>query len=283
MSDVVMTEDLRAAIGREERGREAISPELARRYLDTLAAGPSPAAPGELMGIQWCLAPQSAPISETGHDGHLRKGQFLPAVPLPRRMWAGGALRFEDDLLRGDEVERFSRIADIRVKEGRTGTLCFVTVEHTYSTPRGIAVRERQDLVYRAAAAGPVPLAGEQAEPDQPGDVVAEVEASTLLLFRYSALTFNGHRIHYDRDYATAQEFYPGLVVHGPMQAAFAMRLAASLEPGRRPATFTFRGVAPMTDGGVFRVRARRAGADAVTLQVIAPDGRLTTLAEMTW
>jgi 3-methylfumaryl-CoA hydratase len=283
MSDTVDIGALNAAVGREEKRREIISSEIAQRYIDTLAEGPSPAAPSTLLGIQWCLAQPITPIAATGPDGHPRRGGFLPAVPLPRRMWAGGALTFEDDLLPGDEVERISRVADVRLKEGRSGALCFVTVEHAYSTPRGVAVRERQHIVYRAAAIAPMPLAGRQAEPDQPGDVVAEIAASTLLLFRYSALTFNGHRIHYDREYAVREEFYPGLVVHGPMQASFAMRLAASLEPGRRPAAFSFRGVAPMVDGGVFRVRARRLGPDRMEVQVIAADGRLTTQAEMRW
>lgn len=278
MNGTAGMDELRTAIGREERHREAISPGLAQRYLDTLAAGPELG----LMGIQWCLAPPSVPVAETGPDGHPRKGQFLPAVPLPRRMWAGGSLTFHDDLRVGDDVERVSRIADISMKEGRSGALCFVAVEHSYETTRGVALRERHDIVYRAAAA-PVPLAGVMADDDRPGDVSLEIEASSLLLFRYSALTFNGHRIHYDRDYAMREEFYPGLVVHGPLQATFAMRLAASLDPGRRPARFAFRGVSPLIDGGCFRVRARRTAPDAVALHVIASDGRLTTTADMTW
>jgi 3-methylfumaryl-CoA hydratase len=275
--------DFQDAVGREEHGREAISPELARRFRDTLAAGPAPGGDGALLGIQWCIAPQTAPIADTGGDGHLRTGGFLPALPLPRRMWAGGALRFEDALREGDVVERHSQIAAVRMTQGRSGPLCFVTVAHDYATARGVALRERQDLVYRAAATAAGPLPGEPAAPDRPGDVVAEIEASSLLLFRYSALTFNGHRIHYDRDYARDVEFYPGLVVHGPMQASFALRLAASLEPGRRVAAFRFRGVAPMVDGGRFRLRARRAEAGRMGVEVIAQDGRLTTVAELDW
>lgn len=275
--------ELKAALGREERRSEAISPDMAQRYLDTLADGPVLAPPAELMGIQWCLAPATVPIAETGPDGHPRKGGFLPAVPLPRRMWAGGSLTFLDDFRVGDAVERVSKVADIRMKEGRTGALCFVTVEHSYRTERGVAVQERQDIVYREAATEAAPLSGEPADADLPGDVCLDIEASTLLLFRYSALTFNGHRIHYDRDYAMRKEFYPGLVVHGPLQATFAMRLAASLGSGQRPTRFSFRGVAPMVDGGKFRVRARRTAADAVVLSVIAADGRLTTAAEMKW
>ena len=160
-------------------------------------------------------------MSELGPDGHPARGGFLPPVPLPRRMWAGGELEFFDTLRVGDEVTRTSRIAEVTMKTGSTGVLCFVSVDHLVTTPRGTAIRERQDIVYRdvsTAAAAP-------AKPAAPPPTAQHREshmADPVLLFRYSALTFNGHRIHYDRDYVTKVEGYPGLIFHGPMQAALA-------------------------------------------------------------
>ncbi len=198
-------------------------------------------------------------------------------------MWAGGRINFHDLLRAGDMVVRVSRIADVQMKQGRTGPLCFVAVDHVYTTARGPLVEERQDIVYREAPSSPQSLVGEQASADQTGDVVAEIAATTLLLFRYSALTFNGHRIHYDRGYATEAEFYPGLVVHGPLQATYAYRLAAALDARRSLKRFSYRGVSPLIQGDIFRVRARREGADAARVCVIAADGRETMSGQAEW
>src|SRR5207245_963914 len=144
-------------------------------------------------------------MSMLGPDGHPTRGGFLPPVPLPRRMWAGGELEFLDPLRVGDEALRTSRISDVTVKTGSTGTLCFVSVEHVVTTPRGIATRELQDIAYRDVdrALGGAPAAP-KAPPPPPAAKHREAHmADPVLLFRYSALTFNGHRIHYDRDYVT--------------------------------------------------------------------------------
>ncbi|MGC2781762.1 MAG: MaoC family dehydratase N-terminal domain-containing protein, partial [Bradyrhizobium sp.] len=186
-----------------------------------------------------------------GPDGHPTRGGFLPPVPLPRRMWAGGEVQFIDPLRVGDLATRVSTISDVSLKSGSTGQLCFVAVEHVVTTPRGTAIRERQDIVYRD-------MGGAQAAPAKAPPVAQHSEthvSDPVLLFRYSALTFNGHRIHYDRDYVTKVEGYPGLIFHGPLQAALLVEFAARLK-GKAPATFSYRGVQPLFEGSEFSVNA---------------------------
>ena len=204
----------------------------------------------------WCLAQPVFPMSELSQDGHPTRGGFLPPVPLPRRMWAGGELQFFDALRVGDEAKRSSRISDVTLKTGSTGTLCFVAVEHEISTTRGVAIRERHDIVYRDVS-GTAPAASGKPSPPPPVAKHRESHmADPVLLFRYSALTFNGHRIHYDRDYVTKVEGYPGLVFHGPMQAAFIVELAAKLHGGTPPKKLSYRGVQPLFEGSEFSVNA---------------------------
>jgi 3-methylfumaryl-CoA hydratase len=196
-------------------------------------------------------------MSEVGADGHPKRGGFLPPVPLPRRMWAGGEINFAEPLRVGDVVTRTSTIKDLTLKSGSTGLLCFVSVDHVYKTPRGVALRERHDIVYRE-----MPASEQNAGPAKPQAASAPAKhserhlADPVLLFRYSALTFNGHRIHYDRDYVTRVEGYPGLIVHGPLQAALLIELAAKLHGGKAPATFVYRGLQPLFDGSEFSVNA---------------------------
>lgn len=251
-------EHLKTWIGRTEEAEDTITPRLVAAFdatLETRTGGGDAAS----LAIHWCLAPPIVPVSATGPDGHPARGGFLPPVPLPRRMWAGGELAFHDPLRVGDDVHRRSRIEDVALKQGRSGRLCFVTVRHEISTARGLAIDERQDIVYRDA--GPAGTAGkgdnraQEATPTAPAEHSRTVLASPLLLFRYSALTFNGHRIHYDVDYCREEEGYPGLVVHGPMQATMLLHLAAEAI-GRTPSVFSYRGVSPLFDGDVFSVNA---------------------------
>lgn len=190
---------LRGWIGRTERAEDTLSPRLVTELRATLDKAASADRP-EPLTAHWCLAPPAAPMSGLGPDGHPARGSFLPPVPLPRRMWAGGALEFHDPVRVGDDVARESRIADVTMKHGGTGTLVFVTVEHRYSTSRGLAISERQDIVYRRAAV-PGATVSQPTAPSSPREARwrREVRADPVLLFRYSALTFNGHRIHYDR------------------------------------------------------------------------------------
>jgi 3-methylfumaryl-CoA hydratase len=262
-------------IGRTETVEDSVTPRLLRDYAATMDAELTDTAP---LALHWCLAPPAMPTSSLGPDGHPERGLLLPPVPLPRRMWAGGALNFHDRLRLGDVVRRNSRIADVVVKEGRSGTLCFVTLEHEVFSPRGLAISERQDVVYRdfgSAPATAAPAASREAEWEEDG------KASTALLFRYSALTFNGHRIHYDRPYAMGVETYPGLLVHGPLQATWLLEFAAKCG-GAAPVSFSFRGVSPLYDFASFKLRAVRQEG-GVKLWVETDENVVTMEASASW
>lgn len=244
---------LRGWIGRQDSGSETVSPALVEKFHATfdLKAPATAGAEAPLM-IHLCLGQPAVPTSELGPDGHPARGGFLPPVPLPRRMWAGGAMEFHAPIRIGEEVTRRSTIRDVTVKTGRTGTLCFVTVDHEVTSDGRLAVTERQDIVYRdigkTAAA-----ATDQGLPQ--GDDFRKIAPSAALLFRYSALTFNGHRIHYDTPYTREEEGYPGLIVHGPMQATMLAQYAADLR-GTRPKTFSFRSLSPLFDIADFTLNA---------------------------
>jgi 3-methylfumaryl-CoA hydratase len=189
--------------------------------------------------------------SDLGPDGHPKRGGFLPPVPLPRRMWAGGRVEFHHPLRVGESITRTSTIVNVQFKEGRTGPLVFVLVRHEIRNAQGAALTEEHDIVYRdfsAAATGtPAPA---------PDDSVWQrvIHPDDVLLFRYSALTFNGHRIHYDRRYATEVEAYPGLVVHGPLIATLLVDLVRSNLPQAKVMQFEFRAVSPLFDTEHFTV-----------------------------
>ncbi|MCJ2067342.1 MaoC family dehydratase N-terminal domain-containing protein [Methylobacterium sp. J-030] len=263
---------LRSWIGRSREKADRITPRILDAFQATfgqlLAPGKGDVAPPAL---HWCLAPETPPGDALGPDGHAAKGGFLPPVPLPRRMWAGGVVETLDILRLDDVVTRRETVRDVVLKEGRSGRLCFVTVDHVLSTARGVAIRERQDIVYRAQ-----PGASSVAAPPQEDVPSAYAEALSIvatptLLFRYSAMTFNGHRFHYDRPYATEVEGYADLVVHGPIQATLLMNLAARLL-GHVPRQFTYRGTSALTANQTFQVCGRVGGEDCfegVTLDQI--------------
>jgi 3-methylfumaryl-CoA hydratase len=211
--------------------------------------------------------------SELGSDGHARRGGFLPPVPLPRRMWAGGRLHWQvaNPLGVGDAVQRISRIESVTHKAGRTGDLLFVLVRHEVHNASGLALTEEHDIVYRAAVQAddpvPPPVAAETGAPWQ-RDIVPD----DVLLFRYSALTFNGHRIHYDRKYVTEVEGYPGLIVHGPLIATLLVDLLRRhVPPGARVKRFSFKAVRPTFDLHPFRVNGAPA-ADGKSVRLWAQD-----------
>ena len=217
------------------------------------------------LGLHWCLMPEIAATDELGQDGHPAKNRYLPPVPLPRRMWAGGSVETGSQLCIGDHVRRISTISEIVRKDGRSGQLWFVTIYHDYLTARGLAIRERQDLVYREAASSKAVAAANALSPELAsalqGHALSECgEVWTLtpappLLFRYSAITFNGHRIHYDLPYARDIEGYAGLVVHGPLQATLLLNLAAKVA-GTERLRMAYRGLAPAICGSALRVCA---------------------------
>jgi 3-methylfumaryl-CoA hydratase len=275
---------IRTWIGREQETIDVITPRLAESYnaifnadLDNLNGDDAPT------GIHWCLAPDIAPMRALGLDGHPARGGFLPPVPFPRRMWAGGQLWFSGSFRIGDEVAKRSVIEDVTQKIGRTGSLIFVTIRHDYRTARGPVLSERQDIVYREQALQP--LAGAEA-PSAPETLPAAdrtdlIEATPTLLFRYSAVTFNGHRIHYDLDYVTKEEGYPGLVFHGPLQASYLLRLAVDAGGGTLPRDFSFRSVRPLFAGGQISVNSRLE--DAGSLWIADQTGQRTMTATAIW
>lgn len=241
-------DDFSAWLGRKERRVERLEPLQSNALLAALGKEPIGADATALPALHhWLYFWDVRPPSELGTDGHPAKGGFLPPIPLPRRMWAGGRLQFEGELRFGDEVERMSRIAAIETKEGRSGTLVFVAVEHRLTGSNGARLLEEQDLVYREPSATPAPLPAPLAgAPDC--DHHETLAPDSVLLFRYSALTMNGHRIHYDRPYATREEGYAGLVVHGPLQATLLADLATR-RLGGSLRSFSFRGQSPAFGG----------------------------------
>ena len=258
MTEKLDLDHLRQWIGRSEEKTDIVTAHLVRALRATLFQEIGEPKPGDAAPFtaHWCMAQPVYPMSQLGPDGHPTRGGFLPPVPLPRRMWAGGELEFVEPLRVGDEMTRRSRISDVTMKTGSTGALCFVSVQHEISSPRGVAIRERQDIVYRDVAPAGEKPAAKPATPPPAAKHRQSHMADEVLLFRYSALTFNGHRIHYDRDYVTKVEGYPGLIFHGPMQAAFLVEFAAKLHGGSAPKKFAYRGVQPLFAPGEFSVNA---------------------------
>lgn len=229
----------------------------------------------------WLYFLRSAPLSALGRDGHPAKGGFLPPVALPRRMWAGGRFGFSDDLLIGAHVQKRSVIKDVALKTGRSGELCFVTVRHEIGSNKGAAFWEEHDIVYRE---DPAPDTQPRPTPDVGDDwsTSETITPSEVMLFRYSALTFNGHRIHYDRDYAQQVEGHGGLVVHGPLIATLLLDLAQRIYDGARPKAFEFRAASPLFDTAPFTLHARQ-DERTVVLAAATPQGRLAMQATATF
>ena len=284
MTETLDLDHLREWIGKTTEASDIVTAQLVKGLRATLFQEIGEPKPGDAAPwtTHWCLAQPVFPMSMLGPDGHPTRGGFLPPVPLPRRMWAGGELAFLDSLRVDDEVLRTSRIADVTMKTGSTGALCFVAVEHTIATTRGTAIRERQDIVYRDMSAAQPAATAKPAPPAPTAKHRESHMADAVLLFRYSALTFNGHRIHYDRDYVTNVEGYPGLVFHGPLQAALIVELAAKLHGGAAPKKFTYRGVQPLFEGSEFSVNANENG-EGLDLWTANSSGQPTMKGTATW
>ncbi len=267
--------DWDAWIGREERRRDVLTPGLAARWLATFDRD-APANGAMPQGIHWCLCPPDAPTAALGEDGHPARDDtragFLPPIPLPRRMWAGSEVEFIRPLRINDTVERVSRIMTIAEKRGQSGPLAFVTVEHTTHADGAAALREMQTLVYREAAApdaalSPPPIGAERSPQDAPS---RRFTPTPPLLFRYSALTFNSHRIHYDAPYAREVERYRGLVVHGPLIASSLLDLASHELGDNALSHFAFRAQSPAIAGEPLTLNLAPAGP---TRELVAMNG----------
>jgi 3-methylfumaryl-CoA hydratase len=233
----------------------------------------------------WFFFLPVAPQAQLGGDGHPQRGGFLPPIDLPRRMFAGARIRFVRPLVVGKPALRHSLIRDVTEKQGRTGALAFVTVAHRIDQDGAVCIEEEQDIVYREAGA-PVSAPELRALPPAPaGSWTRLISPTPTLLFRFSALTFNAHRIHYDRPYATGEEGYPGLVVQGPLTAVLLLELVrthAHEHAHRAVAAFEFRARAPLFDLAPFRLLARPDG-QRVHLEAQGPDGQTTMNATADW
>ena len=239
-------------------------------------------------GWHWYYFPEVVKLCDTGPDGHKAKGGFMPPVPLPRRMWAGVHMRFDRPLRVGETARRVSTIVDVVPKSGRSGVLCFVTVHHEIFGEDGLATHEEHSTVYRPAdpvgtAAPPAPPAL-RAAPEIEAVWSREVDPTPVLLFRYSALTMNSHRIHYDRDYVTGVEGYPGLLVHGNLITALLLDLFRRSRPRATLTSYAVRALAPLFDGTPFTVAgAPGPGAGAGRLWALTPAGGIAQTAEITF
>ncbi len=257
-------ETYRQWVGRRREEHDTITCWPVKAMGATLDQAGAEPVPGDEVppAWHWLYFLEARAASQIGADGHPQRGDFLPPVPLPRRMWAGGRIEWRSPLRIGDAATRLSEIVSVEPKSGRTGTLVFVTVRHTISTVAGVSIVEEHDIVYREAArpGDPVPAP----KPGPAGAAWTRTRVpDEVMLFRYSALTFNGHRIHYDAPYVTAIEGYPGLVVHGPLQATLLLDLAREQAPaGRRLATFAYRALSPTFAGNELTVNG-----------IPAPDG----------
>jgi len=268
-------DDLSAWVGRSQRSTETVDARLVRWLAATLdRADLLDARDGATLPPAWHWAFFNAvePISALGRDGHPRKGGFLPPTAQPRRMWAGSRLHWHGDLRVGQAVERASTILKCEAKRGRTGDMVLVTVGHQFRAGDALLLDEQHDIVYRdeasdlerrALAELAVQARAGGVHYERQGEIVREVTVGPVQMFRYSAVTFNGHRIHYDRDYARETEGYPGLVVHGPLIATMLLEfLQAQVAPGRRVERFEFRAIKPTFDIAPFALHAAGPAAD---------------------
>lgn len=249
MSQQIPIEHLRTWIGKQECESDTITPELLKRFRATISGYTqlNHELESQLpLGLHWCLAQPAVTSDGLGVDGHPAKGGFLPPVALPRRMWASSETEFLQSPREGAPIERTSTIADVVLKQSAaSGPLVFVHVDHSYTQTTGqnveTLIRDKQTIVYRQ------PSEFKKAKPQEQKSTTKSLNIlpDSRLLLRYSAITFNGHRIHYDHSYTTSQEGYPGLVVHGPLMATLLMNLAQASRPNNPLRGFEFRGAAP--------------------------------------
>lgn len=267
-----------AWIGRPIETTDVLTPGLVRRYVATIGGDTDcKLAP---LGIHWCLGLPDAAMMELGEDGHPQKGGFLPPIELPRRMWASSKVDFVNSLTAGARIRRISEIQSVTPKQGGSGKLVFVEVVHQTFANDELCIQEVQTIVYREASDTILRL------PEEKSETVGQSEnvicPTPQLLFRYSALTFNSHRIHYDESYAKNVEGYPRLVVHGPLMASLLLRAASDAFGADNISSFKFRGQAPAYCGQRLRIKLDALENNEAPLAVIGPDGRAVMSAAIT-
>lgn len=261
--------------------REVRSEIIHQQALDGFAAFMDedvPASPFVPAGGHWLYFLPTSKTADLAVDGHSYKGGFLPPVDLPRRMWAGGRLTFDRPLKAGAAVEKTSTVKKISEKQGRTGPLVFVTVEHELKDNSGRYIQEEHDIVYRDAASD----AASSKKPEMASTNYSwceEITPDPVMLFRYSALTFNSHRIHYDRDYVTGTEGYPGLIVHGPLIGTLLMKLASERMEGKSLKNFEFRNFNPLFETAPFKICGKKFDDTLCSVWAMGPDGELAVSA----
>jgi 3-methylfumaryl-CoA hydratase len=261
-----------AWIGRTQEQSDILTPGLLQRFRATIDSDVT----GEIapQGIHWCLCLPEAATAELGEDGHPTRGGFMPPIPLPRRMWAASDVIFHAPMIAGVEVKRRSTIAEITEKQGSIGPLVFVTLDHETWADGAMVISERQSVVYREAPTVAVPTSPTGDIADLSGWAIhRSITPSEPLLFRYSALTFNSHRIHYDQPYATGVEGYRGLVVHGPLIATLLLDLAACEFGPNTLKKFSMRAQSPAFCGEPLHLVCKNEGQN-ITLAAIGNDGR---------
>ena len=265
-----------AWIGREEEKSERILASVVETMAATLDLERAPVAGDALPpGWQWLFFNPKARRSALGVDGHPARGGFLPPVELPRRMWAGSRIRYLAPIPVEADATKHSKILKVEEKTGKRGSLCFVTVEHTTIVNGKVCIVEEQDIVYKEATPPSAAPAPTPARHEAVAQWSQDFTPDTTLLFRFSALTFNGHRIHYDRPYACNEEGYPDLVVHGPLTATLLQQFAVEHGGGRCMTRFDFRGVNPLFVTRSFKLEGRQAEDGTLELWARGPDGEL--------
>ncbi len=280
-------------IGRTETVHDSLAVTQARAAAAMFDAVNVTLSMGDAMPLlwQWLYFLPHAAQSSLDVDGHPLRGGFMPPVMLPRRMFAGARVRVYRALRLGVPAVREGLISDVQEKTGRTGALAFVTVQYRFLQDGVLCLEEEQDIVYREAGAPVAPPVVRHWDEPPTDAMVRDVTADSRLLFRFSALTFNAHRIHYDREYAMQEEGYPGLVVHGPLSAMLLLQLAdqiereraaVAVETARSVSAFSFRGVAPLFDVAPFRLIGTPADS-SVSLEAVGPDGTIALRAEATY
>lgn len=269
---------LKAWIGNTQRMSDSMSLLQVGRIRDFYSLAPDVAEGDALMELwHWFFFNPSAPPERIGTDGHPELGDFLPPIALPRRMWGGSRLTFHNPLVAGRGAEKVSRVVSVDLKQGSTGRLGIVRVAHDIVQEGELCLSEEQDIVYREAASGSPSQAAGPACPEG-AEHRESIAPNPVMLFRYSALTYNAHRIHYDRDYAMQVEGYDGLVVHGPLTASLLAQVARRIS--QRPLkAFSFKGVSPLTDAGTFTLEAK-ATVEGLDLWARQPGGGQAMRAE---